>query len=206
MSRRAFERLGEQKARAEGLLLAADKAKLSDAYRDADNVLGQAIAHEQDMVGSTRFFGRGDAALEAVVSSLIKGLGEMRAAYGKGLEQFYKNRCQKEGVAPAKLAPPTADEVRAAKSMPVRTEKMRGPFDAQGFAAALKNVKDAPAYLLGRSEGLVRNYLDGKRSILDIRNAIAAEMAGRTGAAPALKDIESYVRALELTGFVTIKR
>jgi hypothetical protein len=206
VSRRSFERLGEQKAHAEGLLLAADKAKLNDAYRDADNVLGQAIAHEQDMVGSARFFGRGDAALEAVISSQIKGLEEMRAVHGKSLEQFYKSRCQKEGVAPAKLAPPTADEMRVAKNVPVRTAKMQGPFDAQGFAAALKTVKDAPAYILGRSEGLVRNYLDGKRSVLDIRNAIAAEMAGRPGAAPALKDIENYLRALELTGFVTIKR
>jgi hypothetical protein len=95
----------------------------------------------------------------------------------------------------------TPDELRTAKLVPVRTEKMQGSFDAQGFAAKRKDMKDAPAYLLGRSEGAVRNYLDGKRSILDIRNAVAAESGP-----VALKDVEGYVKTLELTGFVTIKQ
>jgi aminopeptidase YwaD len=201
VSERSYARLGEQKAKAENVLMAADKAKLHDAYRDADNILAQAIAHEQDTVGSLRFFIKGDAGLEALLASHIKAFGELRPAFGRTIEQIYKNRCQKEGLTPVKIAP-TADEARTAKIVPVRTAKMQGAFDAQGFAAARKDVKDAPTFTLGRSEGAVRNYLDGKRSVLDIRNAIAAE----TGAPVSLKDVENYVKTLEMTGFVTIKK
>ena len=201
VSRGGLGRIGEAKERAENMILAADPPKLHEAYRDADNVLGQGIAREQDNLASVRFLARGDAGLEALIAADIRALGEARPGCGRALEQLYRNRCRKEGLTPVKLAP-TADEARAARIVAVRTEKMRGPFDVQGFAAARKDLKDAPAYSLGRSESAVRNYLDGTRSVLDIRNAMAAE----TGAAPALKDIENYVRTLEMAGFVTIRK
>jgi aminopeptidase YwaD len=200
VSTRSHARLGEQKARAESLLLASDKAKLHDAYREADNILGQAIAHEQDTLASVRFFIRGDASLETLLASHIRAFGEFRPAYTRALEQLYRIRCQKEGLTPVKLTP-SPDELRTARLVPVRTEKMQGSFDAQGFAAKRKDLKDAPVFQLGRAEGAVRNYLDGRRSILDIRNAVTAESGP-----VALKDVEGYVKTLELTGFVTIKQ
>ena len=61
-------------------------------------------------------------------------------------------------------------------------------------------MKDAPSYNLGRSETEVRNLIDGKRSILQIRNAVAA------AAAPiGLKDVETFLRLLEKLGYVKIK-
>jgi hypothetical protein len=77
---------------------------------------------------------------------------------------------------------------------------MMGLFDSQAFSAARREMKDAPAYSLGRAEGDIRNLIDGKRSIMRIRNAAAA-MAGPVG----LKDVEGFVRLLEKAGYIKIR-
>lgn len=64
-----------------------------------------------------------------------------------------------------------------------------------------REMKDAPVYQLGRSESEVRNFIDGKRSILEIRNAVAAV----TAPVP-LKDVENCLKVLEKAGFVTIRQ
>ena len=58
-----------------------------------------------------------------------------------------------------------------------------------------RDMKDAPSYSLGRSEAEVRNLIDGKRSILQIRNAVAA-----SSAPVGLKDLETFLRLLGKAG------
>ena len=99
------------------------------------------------------------------------------------------------------MRPPlTADEIRLGKIIPVRTEKMKGFFDAQDFNAKMREAKDLPAFQVGRSDYIIRNFIDGRKSILEIRNAAA----GESGSLP-LKEVENYLRALEKAGFVTLK-
>jgi len=52
---------------------------------------------------------------------------------------------------------------------------------------------------LGQSDFEVRNFVDGRRSILDIRNAVSAEYEPLT-----VKAVEDYLRLLETLGYVTI--
>jgi hypothetical protein len=192
--------LGKEKARAVSLLLDADQTKVHDAYREANNILIQVVNHEQETLGSIRFFIKNDAALEAFLRSQIKTFDDLRLPYDRELEQVYRNRCLKEKLNPQRILL-TADELRAGKLFPVKTEKMQGPFDNRGFAALRRDMKDAPAYSLGRAESAIRNYIDGKRSILAIHNAAEAE-AGAVG----IKDVENYFRVLEKAGFVKIQQ
>jgi len=197
---RSYGRLGQEKTRAQDLLLSADKAKVRESYKDADNILNQAFLRQEDVLGSLRFFTRNDPALENLLKIRIQAIDEMRLPGDREIWQVYAARCRKEGLTPERLTL-TAEEIRLGKLVPVRTEKMKGYFDSQAFGAQLREKKDAPAYQLGRAEYIVRNYLDGKRSILQIRNAAAAEV----GNIP-LKEVENCVSALEKTGFVTIAK
>ena len=200
VSMRSFNRLGQELARAEGLVSNAETAKVHEIYKEANNIIIQAFLREEDTLASTRFFIRNDAALENQLKTKIKTIQDMRLPYYRELEQVYRSRCLKEKLIPQRIAL-TAEEIRLGKLLPVKTEKMKGLFDSQEFAAKRREMKDAPAYQLGRSESEVRNFIDGKRSILEIRNAVAAV----TAPVP-LKGVENCIKVLEKAGFVTIRQ
>ena len=200
VSMRSFNRLGQELARAEGLVSSAETAKVHEIYKEAVNIITQAFLREEDTLASTRFFIRNDAALENLLKTKIKTIQDMRLPYYRELEQVYRSCCLKEKLIPQRIAL-TAEEIRLGKLLPVKTEKMKGLFDSQEFAAKRREMKDAPAYQLGRSESEVRNFIDGKRSILEIRNAVAAV----TAPVP-LKGVENCIKVLEKAGFVTIRQ
>ncbi len=195
---RGGERIGREKARAESLVRDAAAERLHDAYREADNVLVQAFLYEEDALDSIRFFLKGEARPESLLRAQVAALrgGSLPAA--KGLEEIYRLRCGEIKAVPKKIVL-TADEIRLGKIIPKPADKMKGLFDSQAFAAARREMKDAPAYSLGRSETDIRNLIDGKRSILRIRNAAAAHLPG-----VGLKDIESFFQVLEKAGFVRL--
>jgi aminopeptidase YwaD len=197
---RCYERIGQAKAKAVRAVLEAGKEKLTDAYRDADNALNQAFLRQEDILNSIRFFIRGDAELETLLKAQVKAVDDMRVPADQELAQIYQARCRKEGVVPVRTAL-TAEEIRAGKLVPVRTDKMKAAFDSQGFAARRREAKDLPAYQLGGAETVLRNMLDGKRSVLQLRNAAAAEVPGVT-----LQNVENWVMTLEKLGYVTIIR
>jgi hypothetical protein len=200
VSMRSFNRLGQELARAEGLVSNAEPAKVHEIYKEAANIIIQVFLREEDTLASTRFFIRNDAALENLLKTKIKTIQDMRLPYYRELEQVYRSRCLKEKLIPQRIAL-TAEEIRLGKLLPVKTEKMKGLFDSQEFAAKRREMKDAPAYQLGRAESEVRNFIDGKRSILEIRNAVAAV----TAPVP-LKGVENCIKVLEKAGFVTIRQ
>jgi aminopeptidase YwaD len=197
---RGWERIGREKARAEALVREAAAESLPDAYQEADNIVAQAFQYEQDTLDSIRFFLKGEARPEALLKAQIAALQGASVPAAKGLEEIYRIRCAETKTAPKRLVP-TADELRLARLVPQPTEKLKGLFDSQAFGTARREIKDAPAYSLGRSETEIRNLIDGKRSILRIRNAAAAHLAGVR-----LKDVESFFRVLEMTGFVKIRK
>jgi len=197
---RGYERIGRAKARAVELLLGAAKDKLADTSKDAANVVNQAILRQADILNSLRFFIRGDAALDHLLRVQVKAVDDMRVPADNELAQIYQARCRKEGLVPVRLAL-TAEEIRVGKLLPVRTDKMKIPFDAQDFAAKRREKKDLPAYQLGQAETAIRNLLDGKRNVLQLRNAAAAEYPGVS-----LQNVENYVLTLEKMGYVTIVR
>jgi len=197
---RCYERIGQAKAKAVRTVLEAGKEKLADAYREADNALNQAFLRQEDILNSIRFFIRGDAGLETLLKVQVKAVDDMRLPADAELGQIYQARCRREGVVPVRIVL-TSEEIRLGKLVPVRTDKMKAAFDSQDFAAKRREAKDLPSYQLGAAESILRNMIDGKRSLLQLRNAAAAETPGVT-----LQNVEGWARTLEKLGYVTIVR
>ncbi len=196
---RSLERLGRELERAQRQVRECSSAGLYAAYKEADNILTQAFLREEEALNSIRFFIRDESRLAGFLAAQTAVPAALHRPYGKVLETVYANRCAKERIAPQKIAL-TAEEIRLGKLVPERTEKMRGPFDIHPFLAARRELKGQYRYDLGPAEAEVRNYIDGKRSILQIRNA-AASQYGPLG----LKDVETFVRILEKAGMVKIR-
>ena len=200
VSMRAQKRLAEELKKAETILLRADKDNLNEQRKEAVNLLEQAFQREREALASIRFFSRGEKIAEEKINLRIRTFETLKAAYLSSLEELYRQRCLELKMTPARLAL-TPEEVRLSRIIPVRTEKMKGYFNAQAFRERMREIKDLPAYNLGRAEFEARNFIDGKRSILEIRNALAAEY----GPIP-LKQVENFILVLERTGFVTLKK
>jgi len=197
---RSLDRLGRAKIKAERMIREAAAERLFESYKAADNYAAASLNRELETLESVRFFLKGDKALEARLEAgkaMLAGTGGSLAA---GIEAFYAERCREKGIAPQKIVP-TADEIRLAAIVPAPTKLMKPVFDERALEIKRSEIKDMPPYNLGRSESEVRNFVDGKRSILAIRNAVAAEEGP-----VALKDVESFFLGLEKMGFVTLEK
>ncbi len=200
----ALTRLGQDKIRAERLLAEAKAADLAAAAKAARNILAQGFVRELAALDSTRFFVKSDARLAKSLQGQKDLLEACRAPFGKAVEDAYKARCAREGVKPAP-APVSPDEARLAKVVPARAAKMTGPTDLREFYNLIGSAEARPVYRkVAAMEGEIRNYVDGRKSVLQIRDAVAAEAAFMNQPAPALADVEAYLKLLEKSGFLTL--
>lgn len=102
---------------------------------------------------------------------------------------------------------PTGAETTASKLVPKRkpgtpAQPQGGPSTGSGQAApdgAQTGASPAPPALAGYYAMEARNFADGERSLLDIRNALAAEF----GPVP-LEDVTKFFRDLEKAGGFTV--
>jgi hypothetical protein len=201
---RSLARLGQDRVRAERRLRDAEPAAVHAAFKEAQNILTQGFIREAETLGSTRFFIKGDKRLEGLLQAQLKTIDACRLPFAKALEQAYQARCQKDGLKPQRAAL-SADEIRLGKVVPVRTEKMTGPLDLMGYYTAIQDKEVRPIFAkVGMLEGEIRNFIDGRRTILHIRDAIGAEAVFMGMPAPSLEDIENFLKILEKFGYVKL--
>jgi hypothetical protein len=198
---RALGRVGKERLRADRMIAEADAKGVAGAFKDAMNVVRQAVAREKDALATVRFFAAGDAAVEAALAKRVDAFGAVEAPFLKDLEGVYERRCAALKVKPDKPAPPTKDELRLAGLVPRRTAAMGSIMDFWRLGDKVRGRKDLPKYNLGRADFEARNFIDGKRSILDIRDAISAEYEPVAAA-----EVENYMKYLEILGMVEITK
>lgn len=200
ISARQLGRLGRDLAKAEGYLLRADAATVQASLKEARAVLRQALVREKDTLASVRFFFKGDRSAEGRLAARLAALDGLGASYFKGIDAQYADRCRALAVKPAKPAP-TADEVRLAAVVPVKTDKLKGMMGIWQMREELQKLKYQPPPAVLRAESELKNFMDGKRSVLEIRDAASAEFEPI-----ALADVEKWVEVYEKLGLVTLKK
>ena len=197
---RGLSRIGYNKLRAERMVLNAEAKELAEAAKEAVNVVTQSFMREKDALASIKFFIKNDAALDALLKARVQAFDALMKPAAADIERVSEHRAAGEGLKYQKPAL-TPDDVRLSKIVPVRTARMQGYFDTMGFREKLKDLKDLPSYSLRGVEYEVRNFIDGRRSILDIRNGVSAEY----DPVP-LKDVENFMLVLEKAGFIELKK
>jgi len=201
---RSLARLGQDRLRAESRLRDAAKADIHSAFKEAQNILTQGFLREAETLGSTRFFIKNDKRLEGLLQVQLKAVDACRLPFAKALEESYQARCRTEGLKPQRIVL-SAEETRLGKVVPSRTEKMTGPLDLMGYYTAIQDAAVRPIFAkIGAVEGEVRNFIDGRRSVLQIRNAVAAGAAFKNVPIPSFEDIENFIKILEKFGYVKL--
>jgi aminopeptidase YwaD len=200
ISARQGGRLGADRARAERMLLAADAKSVVAAAKEARVIVEQGFAREKETLASVRFFIGPDAAAGTVLAGRLAGLDAERASHLRTIDDLAAARCRSLGVRAAKPAP-TADEIRLAGLVPERTEKMGGLMAMWGLREEFRKLNYQAPPSIQMAERELRNFIDGRRSILEIRDAASAELEPLD-----LLEVEKWVNVQEKVGLVTIRK
>jgi len=196
---RGMNRLGEEKGRAEAMIQEAGAKDLNVARKEAVNVINEAFRREKEALSSAGFFAPGNQEFQAALKAKQASLEEVREAWLKELESVYQLVCAAKKVKPEKLSL-TTDEIRLSKVVPVR-KPVGEDTDPWTVMMKLRQMNLQVAVAIYRAEFELRNFIDGKRSILDIRNAASAEYEPLP-----LLDVEKYFQALEKVSLVELKK
>jgi hypothetical protein len=198
VSARALRRIGSEKLNVEHTIISSSREDIHAAFKEMDNVISHMFLREKAALRSIEFFEKEGQALPALLRKNLDDLDNLEKSVRAELEATYELECREKSIKPKKPSL-SQEEVRLSRLVPVRTEKMKGFFIPLEHRKDMGSVPDIPEYDLGKAEFEVRNFIEGKRSILYIRNAVSAEYGPL-----ALKDVEGYIRFLEKLGFVTI--
>ncbi len=197
---KGLARIGNYKIKAWRLLRDSEIKDIYNSYKEAWNVIKQGMEREKDVLRSINFFIRDNNLLSNILKRRINSISLMEKSLFSELEDFYNYICHKNSIKPVSLKL-TKEETEASRLIPVRTDKMRGFFNSFRFREFLREKEDLPKYELGPAEFEVRNFIDGKRSILDIRNAVSAEYYPIE-----IKNVVNYLKILEKAGFIEIRK
>ncbi len=196
---RGLQRLGEEKGRAEAMIQEAGAKDLNVARKEAVNIINEAFRREKEALSSAGFFAPGNQEFQAALKAKHESLDVFKEACLKELEAVYHQACAAKKVKPEKLSL-TPEEIRLSKVVPVR-KPMGGDTDPWAVMMKLRQMNLQVALPVYRAEFELRNFIDGKRSILDIRNAASAEYEPLP-----LLEVEKYFQALEKVGLVELKK
>ncbi|MBZ5555942.1 MAG: DUF4910 domain-containing protein [Acidobacteriia bacterium] len=185
----AHARLAEDGRRA--IAMAADRAR----GRDAEIIVSQAVLREQRRLRSVSRFLRVDAS--AHLDRLSAGLADA----GTSLLLTFMAPDAAAALARAGFRQPAADA-----RVPVRAASVKGPLDPRGDWLVDKAGSAAAALAIARvprSDDItyeIVNFIDGARTVSEIRDAVSAEFEPVD-----LKAVADYIDLLARAGAVTFK-
>jgi hypothetical protein len=184
------------------LIASSTAARLNEDYKEARNLVRQAYLREWNDLQSAKTLAIGDRQAIADIEAYGDPLHAIEQQQFAMVQLAYNAAAVRLKVTPLAAPVLTAAETTASKLIPARktgtpAQPQGGPGGGPG-ASTGSGQTAAPA-LSGYYAMEARNFADGERSILDIRNALAAEF----GVVP-LDDVTKFFRDLERSGAYTI--
>lgn len=172
-----------------------------EQYRDARYILQAQKSQELQSIASLRMFAAGDGGAEKYVDDLLKTLDNAEPVAVRSLEAGYRALCSDRGL---RVVMPKKSRLENEMSRLI-PEDVRKPLPKEGDMMGLFARFMGPRVRvegIGRNQGMeLRYFIDGKRSMLDIRNGVSAEY----GPVP-LEAVKEYFEKLEEAETITIKK
>lgn len=147
--------------------------KIHESYAQVMNVIRHSSQRELDSVLSTLVFVNDPSVKHQIQDSLLN-IKNMSASFQKDAQDRYSLLCQGLGVKSKKISL-TEEQRKLDKIVPVRTKEFVCPLETDYVEDKLGEGAFSGIDLgrYGTYEAL--NFVDGRRSVLDISNAISAE-------------------------------
>jgi len=166
---------------------------LETAYKEAVIVVRHSFIREKTAVSTVLALAPKDAALAKYISELKARLDSQQEGALQDVWNHYQALCGRSGL---KLETPklSPEELAAQKVIPIRNEKLRGPLGIRYVSekAGVSPLSGSSKILLDeRVSYEVFNFIDGKNSLLEIRNAASAEYSPIP-----LQDVKNFIEIL----------
>jgi hypothetical protein len=192
----------------------AAPGKRGEARRNGESLINQIMKRESEALESAQALVPGDVAAHALIDAHLASLREAAIRREKELGVEHERLCHDGSCKPV-AAPSGAEAQRLDHIVPVLRPGVHGTTAYFGgyFARTLGSKKLASFKLRGGFDyGIIgyaeaRNFMNGSRSLLDIYNAVAAEVwyeGYPPDQAIALDELERYAEMLEAAGLVTL--
>ena len=205
-------------ARQSSRLLDVDATRLHERYQAAQNKITWASHRARGGVEAIAELST-DGAVAGDIKRVVAGLEAVRDLQARKLDALYRDKCQALGIKPAPVQR-SAVEQEYARQVPRNRYKLFTEDSRKRSGDINKFMADGPR-LPGLAGSEASAFIDGKRSILDIYDAVRAEYGNVTTNSNEFKfayvvtpqtpdiDIEAVanqIRALEKAGLVEIAR
>jgi len=155
------------------LLLSTSTADtLQTNYKEALNAVSQAYARERADLRSATSLATGDRNAVSAITSLVQSLGLSEPIDTGRVQAGYRLAASRLNVPVVETPVLTEAETAASKLIP---SKKPGTTTQPSGPPAPRDPNAPPPPLAGYYAMEARNFADGTRSILEIRNALAAE-------------------------------
>jgi hypothetical protein len=212
---RALRLAGESAARAEARMAGelrrgfdiigkSDVGAVHGAYKEAVNWLDRALELEGAGLDSLRKYSARDKPVDAYIGETIARFQAEHPLRLKDLERYYSLSCRTRDISPIKPFL-TEEEKRAARIIPRRETALKGPVGRGYLREKLQDSPESFNLPLLRQNSLVTyeilNFVDGRNSLLEIRNAVSAEFEPLP-----LQWVEDYIRLLARAGIVFMEK
>jgi aminopeptidase YwaD len=204
---RAKERLAHDLKKSCDIIALSQKNNLAKNYKEAKIILKYSYQREFKMLESIACIAPKNNVLNELTRQLQQALLEDEKKNQQNIYYYYASLCQQYELEPEEITFAIAENHSL---VPYRVNAYRGPIDGDFLdkhiggegLGSLKLFKSGQNKIMNLYNIMYEllNFVDGKRNIMQIRNAASAEFQPLP-----LDAIEEYFRALEKAGIVTLK-
>jgi len=195
-------RLGHQYVRGLVAMNGATAETLGDAYKMARIYVETALINEKATLASVNELAENKKTVGDYIVKMQKNLSAIAETHLSALETHMKAATERLAIPPVKLQQ-TDLEKSAAKIVPRQTAKVK----MNGYGGYREFINQVPQaerdkYPYGRRDiantGELQRLIDGKKSILDIKNMLDAQYPNKSD----LQSVMNYIEILKLAGLV----
>ncbi len=186
------ERIKSEVRRAISLIQTSKKENIIENYKNACIITNCSYDTEVMNINSLKTFAKDDPIANGLIKEGIENLLTNKESDLKLIKSYYKLYCKKSGITPAE--PELSDEEKTAKSM------IPELLPSKGGIMSLFSMMMGRGKIRGDTAIECLNYIDGKRSVLDIRNFVCTEFEFSP-----LKDYINHFKNLEKRKVIKFK-
>ena len=193
---RGCSRLALCQQKAHNFLALSTTDQIHQAYKKAHNLVTQRFDLEIRGLSSCLTLAPANKSVVNYVNDGKKTLLHKKQLAIEKLEKYYHTLCKLKGVSPLPIQQTPKERELSTLIPEVVTKEVSPPLSQVSRGLAISDI------YYGDFE--VFNFIDGKRSILDIGRAVDAEYFDEGGVP--LQYVEEFIRALEKAGLVKIHK
>ncbi|MCP4713016.1 MAG: DUF4910 domain-containing protein [Planctomycetes bacterium] len=172
---RAKSRIALETKRAFDLINLSSDNDLHDNHKEAINIIHQLYKRELAGLLTVKDYSHRDQAVDEYVDALLQQVAAQKQVSAHDISVFYNVTCRERDLTPQRISL-TAAEQKAQTITPVRNPELKGPLSSNFLEDKLNGDNSLPINNMdSRITYEILNFIDGKNTILDIRNAVSAE-------------------------------